>query len=162
MDYEFKKVLRNVGIVSGLYVLIFAISAFTGYPRWTHAFRANFPGPEIAKRLTALWHTHYRRPLSFVASDRWLSSNVAFYSPDHPSAYFDFDPKISFWIDERRLQQEGVLIVWNVADYGTKVGAALLTRFPRLVVMPVEEFASPAALTSTEPTKIGVAFLPPK
>lgn len=150
---QFYKILRNIGIVLILYILIFTCSAYTGYPRWTHAFRANFPGPEIAKSLTAKWHAQYQRPLRYVAGSRWLSGNLAFYSPDHPTAYFNGDPTISFWIDETDVQKQGALFIWDVAEQGASLDPTFLTRFPRLVVLPVEHYSGP--------TTLGIAILPP-
>lgn len=150
---QFYKILRNIGIVFVLYIVIFACSAYTGYPRWTHAFRANFPGPEIAESLTTKWHAEYHRPLRYVGGSRWLSGNLAFYSPDHPTAYFNWDPAVSFWIDETDLHKQGALFIWDVSEQGASLDPSLLARFPRLVIVPQEHYSGP--------TTLGVAILPP-
>lgn len=161
---QFNKTLRNIGILFSLSVVALIVATHMGPPLMTHESKhANFPGPEIAKQLTEEWRVRYHRPLRYVAGEHWLSGSVAFYSPDRPTAYFYWDPTISFWIDEHLVQQEGAIFIWNARKFGAQLPAGLLERFPRIEGAQVEEFPVPmfAVPNPVLPAMLGVAFLPP-
>jgi 4-amino-4-deoxy-L-arabinose transferase-like glycosyltransferase len=159
---QFHAVWRNVMVVFILFLGTFTASTI-GKPYLTgDAKRVNFPGPEIAAQLTQQWHQQYQTPLPYVAGERWLAGNVAFYSPDHPIAYFDWNPTISFWIDEQRLRREGAIFIWDVQEKGAQLPVELAMRFPQAIIMPNQRFFSPIAPHKVSPTIIGVAFLPPQ
>lgn len=119
---------------------------------------ANYPGREIAEKVTAVWHAQAQQPLKYIAGPRWLAGNIAFYSIDHPTVYMEANSVVTTWIDEPQLQQQGAVFVW---EQGAEKSPPpeWLQRFPRLKVMPpivVNWHRSDAQLN------IGVAVLPPQ
>jgi 4-amino-4-deoxy-L-arabinose transferase-like glycosyltransferase len=159
---QFRALWRNTIIVFTLFLVVFVVSTI-GKPYLTgDAKRVNFPGPEIAIRLTQQWHDAYQTPVKYVAGDRWLAGNVAFYSPDHPIAYFDWSPTISFWIDEQQFRQKGAIFIWDVREKGKSLPADITARFPNAIILPIQYFASPIAPHKVPPEIIGIAFLPPQ
>ena len=72
---------------------------------------ANFPGENIADVLTEEWVATYHSQPTYVVGPRWLAGNIAFYSKDHPRVYIEADKKLSPWIDEEKLKQQGAIIV---------------------------------------------------
>lgn len=160
------KTIRNIIMAFALSVLALCVSTRLGPPLMTHESKhAIFPGKEIALWLTEQWHTRYHRPLAYVAGEHWLSGSVAFYSKDQPTAYFYWSPSISFWIDERQVEEKGAVFIWNARKYGEQLPAELQARFPRIETALVQSFPPapvPALLNPVPPTLLGVAFLPPK
>ncbi|MGB6976193.1 MAG: glycosyltransferase family 39 protein [Gammaproteobacteria bacterium] len=159
---QFHAVWRNTIIVFILFLVAFIASTIGKPYLLGDAKRINFPGPEIALQVTQQWRHQYQMPLKYVAGDRWLAGNVAFYSPDHPIAYFDWDPTISFWIDEQRLRRDGAIFIWDVQEQGKLLPAKIAARFPQAITLPIQYFASPIAPHKVPPVIIGVAFLPPQ
>ena len=41
---------------------------------------------------------------------------MCYYSPDHPRAFFDHDPKLSPWIDPEDIRKRGAVIIWRSED----------------------------------------------
>lgn len=158
------KTVRNIVMAFSLSVMALIIATRLGPPWMTHESKhAIFPGKEIAVWLTEQWRARYHRPLAYVAGEHWLSGSVAFYSKDQPTAYFYWNPSISFWIDETDVKKQGALFIWNAQKYGEQLPAELRARFPRIETVLVKAFPAPvpALLNPVPPTLLGVAFLPP-
>ncbi len=122
-----------------------------------HPSSANFPGNRLAQTLTAEWHRHYHQPLAYVAGTRWLAGNLAFYSADHPHVYISWNKRLSPWIHEKELQQQGALFIWENDEI---VPADLVQRFPRLSPEQVMHFQW-LRNKNLPPIEINVAYLPP-
>lgn len=121
---------------------------------------AIFPGEKIAQVFTQEWHERYHQKLRYVAGSRWITSNLAFYSKDHPAVYIDWDPAASPWINEKKLREAGGIFFWDPADAKQKRPETITPRFASLEKLQVRHFAW---LRNGElpPAEIDVAFLPP-
>lgn len=80
------------------------------------AAHASFGAPPIpldlyARDATRLWHEKTGQPLRIVAGDNQQAMVMAFYSPDSPSVFTDFDPRHAPWITSQRVEREGILVV---------------------------------------------------
>jgi hypothetical protein len=73
------------------------------------------PYPEAAELVTRLWREKFDRPLAFVAGDEYAHP-VAFYSPDRPQAFFDFDFAKNLWVTPADLETHGFAAVCAEAD----------------------------------------------
>lgn len=91
---------------------------------------ANFPGATIATQLTAIWHVKQPSPLRYVAGNRWLAGNIAYYAPDHPSVFIDWAPKLSPWLDEKTVRKTGALFVWELNGKEQTSYEEIKSRFP--------------------------------
>lgn len=75
---------------------------------------ANFPGREMAEKITQQWHDTYHTKLHYVGGSRWISGNISFYSPDHPAVFIEWNERRSPWINLQDLQQKGGVLVWDI------------------------------------------------
>jgi len=121
---------------------------------------ANFPGKVIASVLTQEWRNTYHSAVPYIAGSRWVAGNVAYYSADHPPVYIDWNPRISPWIDEAKLQAKGAIFVWDTTEPREIPSAETLARFKKLGDIKIMRFSWLRNKQST-PVEIAVAFLPP-
>lgn len=121
---------------------------------------SNFPGREIAETVTQRWHDQYHIPLEYVAGSRWGAGNVAFYSPDKPAVWIEWNARVAPWINVADLEKKGAVFVWVISDDET-MPEELRQRFPRLQPTQVLEFQWLRNTHHLPPIKIGIAILPP-
>ena len=122
-----------------------------------------WPGRAVAYSLTRQWHERYQKPLPYVIGDRTVTCNIAFYSPDRPTAFFDHRVELSPWIDPADVQRRGAVILWtgNTPPYYLKDYAPKLVMLPdinaeRAGVGWYRRLAGPLRIVT-----VHAAFLPP-
>ncbi len=130
--------------------------------------RIHFPGRDLAGRIDSVWRERYRRPLRLVAGEWWLAGNVALYSHPRPRVYGgglnpdtpEPSPGDNPWTDDRTLNREGGIILWNADRHGQELVDRLCDRFPGLEVLePVTlRWKTGAALP---PVRVSVGLVPP-
>ncbi len=107
-------------MVIGLTVLALAGTVYEYlYSRPYEARRCNhqvYPGKKIAAVLTKAWREQFAVPCPYVIGNRKDSCFMCYYSPDHPRAFFDHDPKLSPWIDPEDIRKKGAVILWRSED----------------------------------------------
>lgn len=140
-----------------LMTLIAAYSLHITYKNKT--FSAHYPGKEIAQVITQKWHDTYHTPLQYVAGQRWISGNIAFYSKDHPAVFLEWNKHHAPWIDVKEMQKSGAVFVWDIAQHDT-LPETILIQFPQIKQAKIIEF-SWHRNRRLEPIRIGVAMLPP-
>jgi hypothetical protein len=96
-----------------------------------------------------------------VIGDPWLSGNLAYYSPDRPSAYFDADPALAPWIDIADLNNKGGIVVWDAVASGTRVPSAFQTAFPDAVAQE-SLLLRKHCFFCVKTVELGWAILPPR
>ena len=72
-----------------------------------------YPGKKLASILTEEWRKRFAVPCPYVVGDRKDSCYMCYYSPDHPRAFFDHNPKLSPWIEPDDLKRKGAVIIWR-------------------------------------------------
>ena len=72
-----------------------------------------YPGRKLAAVLTKAWRDQFGVSCSYVIGKRKDSCYMCYYSPDHPSAFFDHDLKLSPWINPEALRRKGAVIIWR-------------------------------------------------
>jgi len=122
---------------------------------------ANFPGDQLAKIVTDKWRHTYHTPLSYVAGSRWLSGNIQFYSKDQPSVFIEWDIKRAPWINLHDLQKKGGVFIWEISA-NEKLPDEIRKKFPNLTQIETMELNWYRNTYHLPPTKIGIAFLPPR
>ncbi len=70
----------------------------------------------LTERIEKLWRETTNRPLRLVGGDGTLSFAAAFYSPERPSAFPNLNEKESPWVDQARIDREGLVIVCRTDD----------------------------------------------
>ncbi|WP_218814418.1 glycosyltransferase family 39 protein [Rickettsiella endosymbiont of Dermanyssus gallinae] len=124
-----------------------------------------YPGPEIAKFATQLWHTQYKTKLAYVAGSRYTAGYIAFYSADKPQVWIDWNSKKSPWVDINTLRCKGGLFVIESSNdkshNNNDFSPILHQQFPRLRNVPVQDFQWHRNPKNQPPIKIHFALLPP-
>lgn len=122
---------------------------------------ANFPGREIAEKITTDWNKTYHSQLTYVGGSRWVGGNIEFYSKDHPAVYIEWDKSRAPWINENDLRAKGGVFVWEITNNET-MPESVRARFPALQNTTVTEFMWHRNSRNLPPIKIGMAVLPPE
>jgi hypothetical protein len=126
-----------------------------------------YPGPEIAKFANQLWHLHYATKLSYVAGDRYTAGYIAYYSPDKPQVWMEWNSHHAPWIDEKNLRCQGALFIIESGHTilhffkGTEFPSFVRKRFPNLIYFPVKSFNWYRNHTKQKPIEVRFALLPP-
>ncbi|BBB15616.1 undecaprenyl-phosphomannose:protein mannosyltransferase [Candidatus Rickettsiella viridis] len=125
-----------------------------------------YPGPEIAKAATQVWHEHYAKKLPYVAGDRYTAGYIGYYSADKPQVWMEWNSSTSPWIDKKKLRCEGALFIiesgHTVQHFfkGTQFPTFVRNQFPNLVQLPERSFAWYRNHTQQNPIKVHFALLP--
>jgi len=122
---------------------------------------ANYPGKIIATSITQRWYRKYHTSINYIAGSRFAAGNIAFYSKDHPQVYIDWDQKISPWIDEKKLKQQGAVFVWELQDNQKNLIHKIKVRFPKMQKPQGYSF-NWLRNKNMPPVQIIIAFLPPE
>ena len=159
-----RAVRRFAGILVALAVLWVAafVAQLTLVPALGgHLSRGLFPGRAIAQHVTTGWRQAVgMTALPIVASEKWLTWNVAVYSPDRPDPYMDLDPRRSPWTSDDDLRRRGGVLIWDPGADSEGLPASWAARFPMAVVQPPASFPRHAP-ASSPPIRLGWAILPP-
>lgn len=126
--------------------------------------RVHFPGAELSRQVTAVWHRRYAEPLTYVIGNTWLAGNIAYYAPERPQVYIDGDPVISPWVDANDLKRRGGILVWNEihkTHRGEDRENALRRAFPQAEIQKPLEIPQQTG-ADLLPALIGWAIVPPQ
>ena len=122
--FSLRRLKIFTALVIGLTILSMAATVYEYlYSRPYEGRRCNhqvYPGKKLAAILTKAWREHFAVPCPYVIGDRKDSCFMCYYSPDHPTAFFDHDQKLSPWIDIGDIRKKGAVIIWrgeSVPDY---------------------------------------------
>jgi 4-amino-4-deoxy-L-arabinose transferase-like glycosyltransferase len=75
------------------------------------------PREELARELNAVWRREAGGRLPWVSGTRALAASVAFYAADHPGYWSLWNSAVETpWVDDRRVQAEGGVIVCETSD----------------------------------------------
>lgn len=125
---------------------------------------ANFPGKDLARAINHRWEDKYHTRLEYVAGNRWIGGNIAYYTQymysHRPSVYMEWNKKRSPWIKTSDLKRKGAVFVWNISRHET-LPEAVRAQYPTLTKPMVMTFNWKRNTHDLPPIKIGVAFLPP-
>jgi 4-amino-4-deoxy-L-arabinose transferase-like glycosyltransferase len=70
----------------------------------------------LAERVTHEWRLVTGRPLRLVGGSAELAYGVAFYAPDRPSVFPDFDRRAAPWVQPERITRDGIVAVCAATD----------------------------------------------
>ena len=76
----------------------------------------SLPDREVAEAADAFWRGATPAPLAFVAGRDGMANSAAFFLADGPSAFIDFDMRLSPWVSRAALTTKGVLAICREAD----------------------------------------------
>ncbi|MDQ8040228.1 MAG: hypothetical protein REH83_07485, partial [Rickettsiella sp.] len=126
-----------------------------------------YPGPEIAKFSTQLWHSHYGTKLIYVAGDRYTAGYIGYYSRDKPLIWMEWNNKNSPWINQKMMRCKGALFIiesgHTVQHFfkGSHFPKFVREQFPNLINLPLKSFNWYRNYTRQTPIKVRFALLPP-
>ena len=63
--------------------------------------------------MSGIWARETHHPLRIVSGDDWIAGLVGLTAKDEPSIYTEGNRVLSPWITPKRLEDEGMLIVWD-------------------------------------------------
>ncbi len=127
----------------------------------------SYPGKEIARLATAIWHQHYKEPLRYVAGDRYTAGYFALHSPDHPRIFMEWNPMVSPWIDQKKMACHGALFIMDNGHshqqfiHGDTFPAKIKEKWPNLIILPSIFIPWQRNHTQRPPVKITLGLLPP-
>jgi 4-amino-4-deoxy-L-arabinose transferase-like glycosyltransferase len=115
------------------------------------------PQPAMSQRMSAVWGRATGSPLKIVGGERYVAWMVALSAPDRPSIYTYPYPFAPPWITPRRVDREGVLVVWEERGNGPP------DRWRRLIAGRDvgEESFDWSTFGGSPPLKIGYAIIRP-
>jgi 4-amino-4-deoxy-L-arabinose transferase-like glycosyltransferase len=131
--------------------LAFVVVALAASPLVSFVEARKFPqryvinGPDLADRITRLWHDRIQVPLPVIAGPKPLAAAISFYSPDHPVMFTNFDGRISPWINVGAIRQSGFVAichaVWKGCDAQAQMLGAPLSKVE--ITVPSDRHISP-------------------
>jgi 4-amino-4-deoxy-L-arabinose transferase-like glycosyltransferase len=77
----------------------------------------------LADRIAHEWRLTTDRPLRLVGGNADLAYGAAFYLPDRPSTFPDFDRRTAPWVDAARVARDGMAVVCFANDRSCIAGA---------------------------------------
>jgi 4-amino-4-deoxy-L-arabinose transferase-like glycosyltransferase len=73
-------------------------------------------GKLLAAQIEQEWKRATGAPLRLVGGDLDLAYLTAFYLPSHPSTYLAAEPELSPWVDDARLDRDGIVLICHARD----------------------------------------------
>ena len=86
---------------------------------------------QLADRIAHEWRLTTDRPLRLVGGNADLAYGAAFYLPDRPSTFPDFDRILAPWVDAARVARDGMASVCFAHDRACVARAEQYARFTR-------------------------------
>ncbi|WP_440616444.1 glycosyltransferase family 39 protein [Cysteiniphilum sp. 6C5] len=132
---------------------------------------ADFPAEKIASYTYSLWRENINTPLKYIGGSRYLAGYIAYYMPQHPKVFNEWNSLYSGGISDCDIQKYGALFVQN-GQYGTLVkglpeeyfdssrfAPSLYRRFPNLKLLGSKSFMYLS--DSKEKTTVLFGIVPP-
>jgi 4-amino-4-deoxy-L-arabinose transferase-like glycosyltransferase len=111
------KALKLIALTAAVLLLVvpvgYALVALLWFPMTDKPLRVNWPQAELAERMTSIWESETHRPLRIVSGDNWIAGLVGLTANGKPSIFTEGNRILSPWITLKRLEDEGMLIVWD-------------------------------------------------
>ena len=104
---------------------------------------ANYPARSIAHYAAKLWrnnnnHRHHAK-LKYVAGDRYLSSYISYFSPDHPGAFMEWNKVANSWLSIKQLKKYGAIFV--LPDNAShQFPQSIKQQYPNLITLKPVQF----------------------
>jgi hypothetical protein len=112
-----ERTLRVVTVGANLVLvcsaLLYCLSLLFPVRSFATPSRVNWPQAEIAHGMREIWWHNTGQPLRIVAGTIWIAGIVALDAKDRPSFFPRGDSNLAPHIDKRRIEQEGMLVVWE-------------------------------------------------
>ncbi|WP_052673803.1 glycosyltransferase family 39 protein [Legionella fallonii] len=124
--------------------------------------RTDFPGPELAKKIDAFWHSKTKAPLQYIIGNTWIAGNAAFYSMEskRPHVWINGRKEESLWINPLEVKKYGAMLIWIQDDRNVyAIPKTLANKFPEAQLG--DKLTLSWRKHSRKLISIGVAYLPP-
>lgn len=134
--------------------------------------RVQFPGQEMATFIDHEWESRFHTPLPYAIGETWVSGNLAYYAPSHPTIFTDNNPVISDWVDVKDVAHKGgVYLNWRCAggcsaEESAKQATAfedlVKAAYPNAQLQPALSLKAQTKSTKSAPIIIDWAIIPPE
>jgi 4-amino-4-deoxy-L-arabinose transferase-like glycosyltransferase len=108
-----KRIILSTAVVLAVVPVGYALVVLFKLPLTDRPLRVNWPQGEISERMRGIWARETHHPLRIVSGDDWIAGLVGLTAKDEPSIYTEGNRVLSPWITPKRLEGEGMLIVWD-------------------------------------------------
>jgi hypothetical protein len=109
-----KRIALSAAVLLAVVPVGYALVVLFRLPLTDKPLRVNWPQGEMSERMSDIWARETHRPLRIVSGDPWIAGLVGLTAKDKPSIYTQGNQVLSPWITPKRLEREGMLIVWDV------------------------------------------------
>ena len=103
---------RRAVVAVSLGALLASPLIAVGKAWWGRDSEDTEPRAEAALAATAFWRRTTAAPLAFVAGSFRYDNAAAFYSPERPSVFVNFDYFGNRWVTPEELSSNGLLTIW--------------------------------------------------
>lgn len=152
--------------------VIFAVTTF-GQPYFKASIkRVQFPGVQMATVIDETWQNRFHTPLPYSIGETWVSGNLAYYAPSHPTIFTNNDPVINHWINVNEVNAKGgVYLNWRCtkacspeqsAQEADAFAAQVKQAYPTAEIQPPLSLKAQTNSTKPAPIIIDWAIIPPK
>jgi 4-amino-4-deoxy-L-arabinose transferase-like glycosyltransferase len=125
----------------------------------THHQMHRFPGKELGRVITQLWHEAYQTPLRIVGGGHDAPDSIAFHSPDHPSVLQHMSQQWSPWITSQEISEQGIAVICLEDDPLCITNAGAL--FPDRAMKTLTVTAEPTLFFPGSKRKVRYLFVGP-
>jgi 4-amino-4-deoxy-L-arabinose transferase-like glycosyltransferase len=108
-----RRIVSSAAVVLAVVPIGYALVVLFRLPLTDKPLRVNWPQVEISERMSSIWARETHHPLRIVSGDDWIAGLVGLTAKDEPSIYTEGNRVLSPWITPKRLEDEGMLIVWD-------------------------------------------------
>lgn len=144
-------------IQAGATLVFVAVKMSVGPYLSGRATNVLFDGTALAAQVGERWNTHFPgAPLTLVIGPHFVAGSVCVYHPSHPELIIDGVPIRSPWIETKRIEREGAVLVWEgdaTPSWADQFGAR----------SEAERFDLPLRTSAAlPPRRMAIAFISPQ
>ncbi|KXS56448.1 MAG: hypothetical protein AMR96_02635 [Candidatus Adiutrix intracellularis] len=109
------EIRRRAIILTYVVMLAFGLGCLIKNVGFTAA-TTNVNGRSFAVAMKTAWTSETTAPLLYVGGAIHLVSRASTYLPERPRPFFDMDPNVTVWEDEKKVLATGLLVLANTSD----------------------------------------------
>ncbi|QPC95178.1 glycosyltransferase family 39 protein [Mesorhizobium sp. INR15] len=112
-----------------------------------HMVSVCWPAQLMSEQAETVWHENVKGPLGIVGGDSGLAMLAGLNAYDKPSIFTGLDMRFAPWITPKRLQEQGMLLVWQGSEEPPRRLVPWIKTFPvKTVLLDWSRQAPPLAI----------------
>ncbi len=159
---------RMVGVTAVFYVVAYVVVFGLAPVIREKPHRVNYPGPELASRLEALWEEHGSGAFDYIVADEWNGGIVNHYGRQRPAVVIHGDFKLATYLAKNDVKAKGALVFWlKSRDHLSSKAKPMEREFPDIHshfndIIPLPDLIVPwPRRTDGKAGRYGIAYIPP-